>query len=94
MRHRRILHGQLPSPPLVHKMGKLSVLLVLAGAFRSSPLLPPSLSASHVHSLSMFVDMHVNILWGKFVKMTYINENLIKHWSLIFDFILLINFEL
>ena len=41
---------------------------------------------SHVHSLSMFVDMHVNILWGKFVKMTYINENLIKHWSLILDF--------
>ena len=50
--------------------------------------------ASHVHSLSMFIDMPVNILWGKFVKMTYINENLIKHWSLIFDFILLINFEL
>ena len=28
--------------------------------------------ASHVHSLSMFIDMPVNILWGKFVKMTYI----------------------
>ena len=49
---------------------------------------------SHVHSLSMFVDMQVNILWGKFIKMTSINEKLIKHWSLIFDFILLITFEL
>ena len=42
----------------------------------------------------MFVDMLVNILWGKFVKMTYINDNLIKHWFLIIDFISLINFEL
>ena len=42
----------------------------------------------------MFVDMPVNILWGKFVTMTYINENLIKHWFVILDFILLINFEL
>ena len=49
---------------------------------------------SHVHSLSMFVDMHVNILWGKFVKMTYLNDNLIKDWFLIIDFISLNNFEL
>ena len=55
---------------------------------------PIHILSSHVHSLSMFVDMRVNILWGKFVKMTSINENLIMHWSLIFDFILLINFEL
>jgi len=38
--------------------------------------------------------MLINILWVKFVKMTYINDNLIKHWFLIIDFISLINFEL
>ena len=48
---------------------------------------------SHIHSLSMLVDMLLSIMWGKFLKMTYINENLIQHWFLIFDFITLINFK-
>ena len=34
---------------------------------------------SHVHSLSMFVDMLLSIMWGKILKMTYTNENLIQH---------------
>ena len=52
------------------------------------------LRTNYVQRLSMFVDMLVNILWGKFVKMTYLNDNLIKHWFLIIDFISLNNFEL
>ena len=39
----------------------------------------PFVRVTPVGSLSMLVDMHLNILWGKFVKMTCINENLTKY---------------
>ena len=51
------------------------------GSLGEFPLLFSTLSGliSPVHSLLMFVDMRINILWEKSVKMTHINENSIKH---------------